>query len=142
MCILLAVYIGITKDPQSMTVQVGRTATFQCAGTGDYVLWKINGEVYQDSSAQLQDAVFVVTRETVSGFKLSNLTVLTASAENNGTTVQCILTTVLPSSSASSNNATLTVLPGNLCFKISDDVEYAKVEQALIEVSLFLFRYW
>ena len=103
-------YSGITEEPQSVTVVVGGKATFQCVGTGDYVVWNVNGEIYLESG----QTEFVVTREEVSGIQHCNLTVPTTSAENNGTTVQCIMTTFSPSSSVSSDNATLIVLPGKL----------------------------
>ena len=90
---------------------VGGKAAFQCAGTGDYVVWNVNGEIYQESADRTE---FIVARETVSGILHCNLTVPTTSAENNGTTVQCIMTKFSPSSSASSDNATLIVLPGKL----------------------------
>ena len=64
-----------------MTVLVGGEATFQCAGTGDFVLWIVNGEPYQESS----QTEFIVTRETVAGIRHCNLTVPTTSDENNGT---------------------------------------------------------
>ena len=102
---------GITEEPQSETVLVGGKATFQCAGTGDYVIWYVNGKIHEEESGQTE---FVVTRETVSGIRHCNLTVPTTSAENNGTIVQCVLTKFSPSSSASSDNATLIVLPGKL----------------------------
>lgn len=101
---------GITEQPQSVTVVVGGEATFQCAGIGDYVIWNVNGKIYQEAD----QTEFFVTRETVSGIQHCNLTIPTTSAENNGTTVQCIMTTFLPSSSVSSDNATLIVLPGKL----------------------------
>ena len=101
---------GITEEPQSVTVVVGGKATFQCAGTGDFVLMSINGEIYQESS----QTEFVVTRETIAGIRHCNLTVPTTSAENNGTTLQCVLTTFVPSSTDRSDNATLIVLPGKL----------------------------
>ena len=98
-----------TEDPQSVTVVVGDMATFQCAGPGFYVLWKINGELLVESGQN--DGPFVVHRESNSGIWQSNLTVLTTSAENNGTTVQCVFN--FPD--VSSDIATLTVLPGKLC---------------------------
>ena len=93
-----------------MTVLVGGEATLQCAGIGDYVVWSINGEIYQES----RQTEFVVTRKTVAGIRHCNLTVPTTSAENNGTTLQCVLTTFVPSSTDRSDNATLIVLPGKL----------------------------
>ena len=88
-----------------MTVVVGGKATFQCAGIGDYVVWNVNGEIYQEAD----QTEFVVTRETVSGIRHCNLTVPTTSAENNGTTLQCVLTTFSPSSTDRSDNDTLIV---------------------------------
>lgn len=93
-----------------MTVVVGGKATFQCAGIGDYVVWNVNGKIYQEAD----QTEFVVTRETVSGIRHCNLTAPTTSAENNGTTVQCIVITYLPTFSVRSDNATLIVLAGKL----------------------------
>ena len=98
------------KGPQSVTVAVGDMATFQCAGPGAYLIWKINGETLEESSQN--DGQFVVRREPSMGIWQSNLTVLTALAENNGTTVQCVLLTIPPNLPVSSDIATLTVLPG------------------------------
>ena len=97
--------------PQSVTVVVGGMATFQCAGPGVYLIWKINGETLEQDHG-----LFFVQRESNMGIWQSNLTVLTTSAENNGTTVQCVLLTIPPNLPVSSDNATLTVLPGNLCW--------------------------
>ena len=74
------------------------------------MIWSVNGKIYQEAD----QTGYVVTRETVAGIRHCNLTVQTTSAENNGTTVQCILTTFSPISSVSSDNATLIVLPGKL----------------------------
>ena len=80
--------------PQSVTVVVGGMATFQCAGPGAYLIWKVNGVILQESSQN--HGQFVVQRESNLGIWQSNLTVLTALAENNGTTVQCVLLTIPP----------------------------------------------
>ena len=93
-----------------MTVMVGDVATFQCAGPGAYLIWKINGETLEESSQN--QGQFVVQRESNLGIWQSSLTVLTASAENNGTIVQCVFLTIPPNPPVSSDNATLTVLPG------------------------------
>ena len=103
---------GTTQGPQSVTVVVGGMATFQCTGPGAYLIWKINGETLEESSQN--DEPFFVQRESNMGIWQSNLTVLTASAENNGTTVQCVLLAIPPNLPVSSDNATLTVLPGNM----------------------------
>ena len=108
-CMILKYSAAAIVPPQSVTVVVGGMATFQCAGPGAYLIWKINGQTLVESSKN--DGQFVVQRESNLGIWQSNLTVLTASAENNGTIVQCELLGVPP---VSSDNATLTVLPGNL----------------------------
>ena len=95
--------------PQSVSVVIGGMATFQCAGPGAYLIWKVNGETLVESAKD--QGKFVIQRKSNLGIWQSNLTVLTTSAENNGTTVQCVLLAVPP---ISSDNATLTVLPGNL----------------------------
>ena len=97
-----------------MIVVVGDMATFQCAGPAFYVVWKINGEAIAESGQN--DGPFVVHRESSMGIWQSNLTVLTTSAENNGTTVQCVFVSVPPNLPVSSDIATLTVLPGNMCY--------------------------
>ena len=93
-----------------MTVVVGDMATFQCAGPGVYLIWKINGETLVESTQN--HGHFVVQRESNLGIWQSNLTVLTVSAENNGTIVQCVLLAIPPNHPVSSDNVTLTVLPG------------------------------
>ena len=95
------------KGPQSVAVVVGDMATFQCAGPGAYLIWKINGETLNQDHGQ-----FVVHRESNMGIWQSNLTVLTALTENNGTIVRCVFLTIPPNLPVSSDNATLTVLPG------------------------------
>ena len=97
-----------------MTVVVGDMATFQCAGPGFYVVWKINGEALAETVQN--DGPFVVHRESSMGIWQSNLTVLTTSAEDNGTTVQCVFVAVPPDLPVNSDIAILTVLPGNLCW--------------------------
>ena len=93
------------KGPQSVAVVVGDMATFKCAGPGAYLIWKVNGETLEESSRN--HGQFVVQRELSMGIWHSNLTVLTASAENNGTIVQCVLLTIPPNLPVSSDNATL-----------------------------------
>ena len=101
------------KGPQSVTVMVGDFATFQCAGPGAYLIWKINGEILVESSQN--QGQFVFQRELNMGIWQSNLTVLTTSAEDNGTIVQCVLLGV---PLIICDNATLTVLPGITCATI------------------------
>ena len=41
---------SVIEPPQSVTVVVGDMATFQCAGPGAYLIWKINGETLVESA--------------------------------------------------------------------------------------------
>ena len=91
---------GTIIGPQSVTVGVGGMATFQCAGPGAYVIWKVNGETLEESSQNRGQ--FFVQRESNLGIWKSNLTILTTSAENNGTIVQCVLLTIPPNLPVSS----------------------------------------
>ena len=104
--------VAAIVSPQSVTVVVGGMATFQCAGPGAYLIWKINAETLEESSQN--HGQFIVQRESYLNIWKSNLTALTTSAENNGTIVQCVLLAIPPNLPVSSDNAILTVLPGNL----------------------------
>ena len=97
----------------SVSVLVGENALFHCNGSGIAVQWVADGEYVTDT-----DPVFVNRGITASssvssssGTVQSTLTV-PATSENDGTTVQCIVLSLL--GSVTSNNATLTVLPGKL----------------------------
>ena len=97
----------ITEDPVSVTaLQVGTNAQFHCAGTGNYLVWEVDG-LQPDHSNIFARGITVVTLPS-SGTVQSNLTV-PATSVNNGTTVQCAIGVCL---TAISNYSTLTVLPG------------------------------
>ena len=99
----------ITEGPVSVSALVGENALFHCNGSGITVLWIVDG-LYGLNSIIVDRGI---TKHTVSssGTVQSTLTV-PATSVNNGTTVQC----VLYPGSVTSNNATLTVLPGELCW--------------------------
>ena len=93
----------------SVSALVGENALFYCNGSGFTIGWIVDGLLATDISIIGRG----IQRNTVSssGTVQSTLTV-PATSVNNGTTVQC----VLYPGEVTSNNATLTVLPGELCW--------------------------
>ena len=96
-----------------MTALIGTNAQFHCAGTGNYLVWEVDGlqPDHPDILARGITTVALSSSDTVQ----SNLTV-PATSENNGTTVQCGISVSLFSTPVVSNYSTLTVLriPGEL----------------------------
>ena len=105
-CIL---YVGtVVEGPVSVSALVGENALFHCNGSGISILWLVD-ELQEKEAFIIQrgiSSVLVPSPGTVQ----STLTV-PATQENKGTTVQCV---IYPGE-VTSNNATLTVLPGKLC---------------------------
>ena len=93
----------------SKTALVGTDAQFHCAGTGNYLVWDVDG-LTLDHPDILARGITTVTLPS-SGTVQSNLTV-PATSGNNGTTVQCAIGVLKFSFTAISNYSTLTVLPG------------------------------
>ena len=91
----------------SVSALVGENALFHCNGSSFAIVWRVDGLIATDSS--ITDRGIVQSIKTSSGTVQSTLTV-PATLVNNGTTVQC----VLYPGEVTSNNATLTVLPGKL----------------------------
>ena len=102
-------FIAITEGPVSVTALVVTNAQFHCAGTGNYLVWVVDG-LQADHPDILARGISVVTPSS-SGTVQSTLTV-PATSENNGTTVQCAIGVSQFSLTAISNYSTLTVLPG------------------------------
>ena len=99
----------------SVSALVGENALFHCNGSGWSVLWIVDGIPETDIS--ISDRGITDDTVTSSGTVQSTLTV-PATLVNNGTTVQC----VLYPGEVTSNNATLTVLPGEIkpsCYIVS-----------------------
>ena len=94
-----------------MTAFVGTNAQFHCAGTGNYLVWVVDG-LQADHPDILARGITTVTLK-FSGTVQSNLTV-PATSENNGTTVRCGISVSLLSLTAICNYSALTVLPGEL----------------------------
>ena len=101
--------IAITEGPVSVTALIGTNAQFHCAGTGNYLVWEVDG-LQANHPDILARGITVVTPSS-SGTVQSNLTV-PATSENNGTTVRCAISVSLFSTPAISNYSALTVLPG------------------------------
>ena len=94
-----------------MTALIGTNAQFHCAGTGNYLVWEVDG--LQDGHVNISARGITSDSTTSSGTVQSTLTV-PATSENNGTTVRCAISVSLFSTPAISNYSTLTVLPGEL----------------------------
>ena len=101
-------YLALTEGPVSVSALVGENALFNCSGSGTLIVWRVNGSLATDPS--ITDRGIFAVSSTSSGTVQSTLTV-PATLENNGTTVQCV---IYPGE-LTSNNATLTVLPGEMC---------------------------
>ena len=102
-------HIVITEGPVSATALIGTNAQFHCAGTGNYLVWEVDG--LQDGHVNISTRGITSDTTTSSGTVQSTLTV-PATSENNGTTVRCAISVSLFSAPAISTSATLTILPG------------------------------
>lgn len=101
----------ITEGPVSVTdAMIGTNVHFHCAGTGGMLLWTVDG-FYHHYKPIVDRGITAVTVPSSNNTVQSTLTV-PATSVNNGTTVQCSIHNSLLGSVAFSNNATLTVLPG------------------------------
>ena len=95
----------------SVSALVGENALFHCNGSGFTIAWIVDGSLATDTII-VDRGITPDTPMTSSGTVQSTLTV-PATLVNNGTTVQCRVIS-LNGGFANSNNATLTVLPGEL----------------------------
>ena len=93
----------------SVTALVGTNAPFHCAGTGNHLVWVVDG-LAPDHVNILARGITTATN-TSSDTIRSTLTV-PATSVNNGTTVRCAITVSLFGTPVFSNNATLTILLG------------------------------
>ena len=95
----------------SVTAMVGTNAQFHCAGTGNYLVWEVDG-LAPNHPYILARGINVVTLPS-SGTVQSNLTV-PATSVNNGTTVRCTIGISHYILTAISNYSILIVLPGEI----------------------------
>ena len=94
----------------SVTALIGGTnAQFHCAGTGNYLVWEVDG--LQADNVDIKARGITTLTLAFSGTVHSNL-IAPATSVNNGTTVRCAISVSLFSTPAISNYSTLTVLPG------------------------------
>ena len=93
----------------SVTALVGTIAHFHCAGTGEFLVWRVDGSLHYCQNVVVR-GIFAHVVPFPSSFE-STLTV-PATSENNGITVQCIIQSALLK--IHSSCCTLTVLPGKL----------------------------
>ena len=101
--------VFITESPVSMTALFDTNAQFHCAGSGNYLVWEVDGTPYYHPNIVIRG--LTATTNKSSGTVQSNLTV-PATSENNGTTVRCAIGVSQFIFTAFSNYSTLTVLPG------------------------------
>ena len=104
---LLVFKLDITEGPVSVTALIGTNAQFHCAGTGNNLVWEVDGLQTDHSSISARGITSDTT--TDSGTVQSTLTV-PATSVNNGTIVQCGVKKSLFSTPVISNYSTLTVL--------------------------------
>ena len=95
----------------SVTALIGTNAQFHCAGTGNHLVWEVDG-LQANHPDILARGITTVTLPSSGTVVQSNLTV-PATSVNNGTTVRCVVTSLF-STPVISNYSTLTVLPGEL----------------------------
>ena len=93
----------------SVTAPIGTDAQFHCAGTGNYLVWVVDGLQTEHPDIVARG----ITAELVksSGKIQSNLTV-PATSVNNGTNVRCSVRVGFGGIQALSDQANLTVLQG------------------------------
>ena len=92
-----------------MSALVGDNSQFHCSGSGYIIAWLVDGYLATDHT--IEERGITPDTTTSSGTVQSTLTV-PATLENNGTTVQCRVVSL--NGATVSNNATLTILPGEL----------------------------
>ena len=98
----------------SVSELVGENALFHCNGSGFALAWTVDGISHNDPEIVARGISANIITVTPSGTIQSTLTV-PATSVNNGTTVECRVVS-FDDGVAISNNATLTVLPGELCW--------------------------
>ena len=101
--------IAIIEGPVSVTALIGTNVQFHCAGTGNYLVWEVDG--LASDHVNIKARGVTTATNTSSGTVHSTLTV-PATSENNGTTVRCGVAVSTFSASVPSSYSTLTVLPG------------------------------
>ena len=98
----------IFKGPGNITAYQGQIAVFTCETVGgDFTAWKVNGTGFTGLSREVQEDLRT-SQERLVDSERATLTILTARASYNGTTVQCV-TGQYGGDEVESENATLTI---------------------------------
>ena len=118
-----------------MTALVGTNAHFHCAGTGDLLMWIVDGSLHYYQNIVVRGiSAFVVPFPN----SLESTLTVPATLENNGTTVRCILQSAF--SASFSTYCTLTVLPGKL--GTTQLCTYMYYSNTYCMCNCILCRYW
>ena len=123
----------LSDGPVSVGVLVGENAHFYCSGNGFTIIWIV--DEYSASESSIMARGITQSMVASSGTVQSTLTV-PATLENNGTAVWCRVI-LLNGMSAISNNATLTVLPGELMLAAILHSEIHVLLQVLVKLSMW-----
>ena len=80
----------ILEPPENTTVLLDQIAVFRCEVTGGHASWELNGKSATEQTSVARDDLDVGFDDSENGNPLAILTI-TARAEYNGTTVQCLV---------------------------------------------------
>ena len=83
-------FTEILEPPENTTVFLDQTAVFRCEVTGGDVSWRVNGKSIAEETSIARDDLDVNFDDSENGNPLVILTI-TARAEYNVTTVQCLV---------------------------------------------------
>ena len=83
-------FTEILEPPENTTVFLDQTAVFRCEATGGHSGWNVNGKPTTEQTSIARDDLDVEFDDSENGNPLVILTI-TARAEYNGTTVQCLV---------------------------------------------------
>ena len=98
----------IVKGPEGITAYQEQVAVFTCETVdGDFIGWKVNATGFTSLSREIQQDL-KTSQERLVDSERATLTILTATASYNGTTVQCV-TGKYGGDEVESENVTLTI---------------------------------
>ena len=83
-------FIEILEAPKNTTVFLDQIAVFRCEVTGGHASWELNGKSATEQTSVARDDLDVGFDDSENGNPLAILTI-TARAEYDGTTVQCLV---------------------------------------------------
>lgn len=95
----------IQRGPENIVVFVNQSADFRCEVRGGVTEWKVNQKPENELSPDLRNNMKMTSVDNERGTVVSTLTI-TARADYNGTTVQCV---TFGNFSRQSGSVTLTI---------------------------------